>query len=168
MTRRKTEEWAVRNRDWNITLKSCTRETGTNCCQTGNGRAKYIALCSLLLRQYSRVCFNERCYNEPMLQGTNVTKKECRNEGMPRRTNAATNECRDERMSRRTNAATNECRDEGMPRRRNAATKECRDERIPQRTVFINKIRMLQRTQMLQRTRRNTILCFFVLSLWKL
>jgi len=26
-----------------------------------------------------------------------------------------------------------------------------------QRTVFINKIRMLQRTQMLQRTRKNTI-----------
>jgi len=26
-----------------------------------------------------------------------------------------------------------------------------------QRTVFINKIRMLQRTEMLQRTRRNTI-----------
>ena len=31
------------------------------------------------------------------------------------------------------------------------------NERMLQRTVFINKIRMLQRTQTLQRTRRNTI-----------
>jgi len=31
------------------------------------------------------------------------------------------------------------------------------NERMLQRTVFINKIRMLQRTQILQRTRRNTI-----------
>ena len=35
--------------------------------------------------------------------------------------------------------------------------KRCCNERMLQRTVFINKIRMLQRTQMLQRTRRNTI-----------
>jgi hypothetical protein len=33
----------------------------------------------------------------------------------------------------------------------------CYNERIRQRTVVINIIRMLQRTQMLQRTRRNTI-----------
>jgi len=32
----------------------------------------------------------------------------------------------------------------------------CYNERMLQRTIFINKIRMLQRTQMLQRTRRNT------------
>jgi hypothetical protein len=30
-------------------------------------------------------------------------------------------------------------------------------ERMPQRTIFINKIRILQRTHMLQRMRRNTI-----------
>jgi len=33
----------------------------------------------------------------------------------------------------------------------------CYKERMLQRTVFINKVRMLQRTQMLQRRRRNTI-----------
>jgi len=33
----------------------------------------------------------------------------------------------------------------------------CYNERMLQRTVFIYKIRMLQRTEMLQRTRRNTI-----------
>ena len=32
----------------------------------------------------------------------------------------------------------------------------CYNERMLQRTVFVNKIRVLQRTQMLQRTRRNT------------
>jgi hypothetical protein len=38
-----------------------------------------------------------------------------------------------------------------------ATTNECYNERMLRRTVFINKIRMLQRTQMLQRTRRNTL-----------
>jgi len=33
----------------------------------------------------------------------------------------------------------------------------CYNERMLQRTVLINKIRMLKRTKMLQRTRRNTI-----------
>jgi len=33
----------------------------------------------------------------------------------------------------------------------------CYDERMLQRTVFINKIRMIQRTQMLQRKRKYTI-----------
>jgi len=33
----------------------------------------------------------------------------------------------------------------------------CYNERMLQRTVFINKIRMLQRTQMLQRKLRNTV-----------
>jgi len=33
----------------------------------------------------------------------------------------------------------------------------CYNERMPQQTVFINKVRMLQRRQILQRTRRNTI-----------
>jgi hypothetical protein len=33
----------------------------------------------------------------------------------------------------------------------------CYNDRMLQRTVFINKIRVLKRTQMLQRTRRNTI-----------
>jgi hypothetical protein len=39
----------------------------------------------------------------------------------------------------------------GMLQRTNATTK------VIQRTVFISKIRMLRRTQMLQRTRRNTV-----------
>ena len=34
---------------------------------------------------------------------------------------------------------------------------QCYNERMLQRTVFMNKMRMLQRKQMLQRTRRNTI-----------
>jgi len=33
----------------------------------------------------------------------------------------------------------------------------CYNQRMLQRTAFINKIRMLQRTEMLQRTRRSTI-----------
>jgi hypothetical protein len=40
-------------------------------------------------------------------------------------------------------------------------------ERMLQQTVFINKIEIIQQTQMLQQTRRNTIVSFFMLSLWK-
>jgi hypothetical protein len=55
---------------------------------------------------------------------------------------ATTNECYNERMLQRTNATTND-----------ATTNECYNE------VFINKIRMLQRKQMLQRTRRTLKRC---------
>jgi hypothetical protein len=71
---------------------------------------------------------------------------------MLQRTNATTNECYNERMLQRTNATTNECYNERMLQRMNATTNECYNEQF-----FINKIRMLQRTQILQRTRRNTI-----------
>jgi hypothetical protein len=76
---------------------------------------------------------------------------------MLQRTNAETKECYNERMLQRKNATTNECYDERMLHRMNATRKECCNERMLQRTVFINKIRMLQRTQMIQRKRTNTM-----------
>ena len=97
-------------------------------------------------------CHNERCYNEQMLQRTNSTTNERYNERMLQRTNSTTNECYNERMPQRTMlqrtyATTNECYNERILQRMNATTNECYNERMLQRRVFTNKIRIIKRKQ---------------------
>ena len=94
-------------------------------------RGQHATLDPSLETKYSRVCYNERSYNERMLQRTNATTNECYNE-----------RCCNERMLQRTNATTNECYNERC----------CNERRYNERCYNERRYneRMLQRT-MLQR-----------------
>ena len=109
-------------------------------------------------RMYSGVCYNERCYNEQMLQRTVFinTIRMLQWTQMLQRMNATTND-----------AATNECYNErflsiqsGCYNEHRCYNERCCNERMLQRTVFINTFRMLQWTQMLQRMNVTTNECY--------
>jgi hypothetical protein len=97
------------------------------------------------------------CYNERILQRTNVTTNECYNKRMLQRSllqrkNITTNEFYKKRRLQRTHSTTNECHNERYYNKRilqrtNATTNEFYNERMLQRRVFANKNRMLKRKQ---------------------
>ena len=105
-------------------------------------RTVFVNIIRMLQRtemlQRKNVTTNSFCqYNQYTTTNTDATMKECYNEQFFQYNQDATTN---------THATTNECYNE-----------RCYNERMLQRTVSVNIIRMLQRTQMLQRTRRNTI-----------